>query len=143
MDSCESVEKLKLPSTGSETIMIVEDEDGVRALASRVLQLKGYSVLEAHHGEEALLITKKHNAPIHLLLTDVVMPHMGGRELAERMLPSNPHMKVLYMSGYTSDAIVRYGVLDPHISFVQKPFTPETLTVEVRKVLDAPTPSMM
>jgi PAS domain S-box-containing protein len=128
-----SLEKIK----GSETVLVVEDEEAVRALVSKTLAAHGYEVLEAEGADDALRILEKHTEPIHLLLTDVVMPQMSGKELAERLSVMHPEVKVLYMSGYTDDAIVRHGVLEPGVSFVQKPFAPRTLVQKVRQVLDA------
>jgi CheY-like chemotaxis protein len=125
-----------LPEGGSETILLVEDEDMVRRMARDILETSGYRVLEAANGEEALRIVRGHEGPIHLLLTDVVMPGMGGREGAERLARSQPGMKVLYMSGYTDDAIVHQGVLAQGIAFIQKPLTPRALTRKIREVLD-------
>jgi signal transduction histidine kinase/ActR/RegA family two-component response regulator len=122
---------------GHETILLVEDEDGVRTLARDVLRAQGYAVLEAHDGREALRLSAHHPGAIHLLLTDVVMPFMSGRELAGRLAPSRPGMPVIYMSGYTDNAVVHHGVLDPNTLFVQKPFTPDGLLRKVREVLDA------
>ncbi|HYX68281.1 MAG TPA: PAS domain S-box protein [Terriglobales bacterium] len=121
--------------TGTETILLVEDEDGVRGLVRQVLKRKGYSVLEARDGGEALLTCEHFHEPIHLLLTDVVLAHMSGRELAERLIPLRPEMKVLYMSGYTDDAIVQHGVLSQETAFLQKPFTTDALARKVREVL--------
>ena len=125
---------------GSETILLVEDEDAVRELGREVLEMRGYTVLEAPHGAQALLVAERHAGPIHLMVTDVVMPHMSGRELVERLAPRRPDMRILYVSGYTDDAIVREGMLQPGTSFLQKPFTPDTLARRVRELLDAPQP---
>jgi PAS domain S-box-containing protein len=118
------------------TILLAEDEPSVRAMVRGVLESNGYKVLEARDGEDALSIARDHKGPIHLLLSDVVMPRMGGRELAEALAPSHREMKVLFMSGYTDDAIVHHGVLDPDMEFLQKPATPEAIARRVREVLD-------
>ena len=123
---------------GSETVLLVEDEDGVRALMRQVLHKHGYNVLESRHGGEALLMCERHQAQIDLLLTDVVLEQMSGRELAERLLKVRPEMKVLYVSGYADDAIVHHGVLTEGVAFLQKPFTTESLARKVRYVLDGP-----
>jgi hypothetical protein len=123
---------------GSETILLVEDESGVRALARDVLEARGYRVLEGRGGREALQICERYGADIHLLLTDVVMPGMSGRALAEQLVLQRPGVKVLYMSGYTEDAIARHGVLEAGLAYLQKPFTIDSLTRKVREVLDSP-----
>jgi CheY-like chemotaxis protein len=125
------------PGRGTETILIVEDEDEVRALACEVLATYGYEVLQARTPADALLIAERHTGPIHLLLTDVIMPGMSGRMLAERLGPLRPEMNVLYMSGYTDEAIVHHGTLDAGTPFIQKPFTPDALAAGVRRLLDA------
>jgi len=120
---------------GRETILLVEDEEAVRELARDILEANGYAVLEARHGDEALAICERHSEPIHLMLTDVVMPGMNGRELAERLARLRPETKVLYMSGYTDNAIVLHGVLNGRAVFLQKPFSPDALARKVREVL--------
>ncbi|MGB7926350.1 MAG: PAS domain S-box protein [Pyrinomonadaceae bacterium] len=123
---------------GRETVLLVEDEPLVRRLAARVLREQGYTVLEASNGEEALRVAHEHAAgEIHLLLTDVVMPRMSGREVAEHLALIRPRMLVLYTSGYTENSIVHHGVMEDGVAFLQKPFTPDDLARKVREVLDA------
>jgi PAS domain S-box-containing protein len=126
---------------GSETILVVEDDPAVRPLVRGVLLSRGYSVLEASRGDEALSVSESHRGPIKLLVTDIVMPGMNGRDLAEQLLLRHPETRVLYMSGYTNDAIVHHGVLAEGAAFLQKPFTPDALARKVREVLDAPQPA--
>ena len=127
---------------GSETIMVVEDEEGVRELLRKVLVEYGHTVLEARHGRDALMVAERYERPIQLLITDVVMPEMGGAELAQRMRQERPETKVLYVSGYTNDEVLRRGIRSLGPVFVQKPFTPEDLMQRVRGVLDSPTPTL-
>jgi len=122
---------------GSETVLVVEDEPAVRVVEVRVLREQGYRVLEAANGVEAMRVALAHPGPIHLLVTDVVMPQMSGRELAERLRRIVPQLRVLYLSGYTDNAIVHHGVLDEGVAFLQKPFTAVALARKVREVLDS------
>jgi len=122
---------------GTETVLLAEDEAPVRAVARQVLERQGYTVLEAPSAEAALDVAERYSGPIHLLLTDVVMPGMSGRDLALRLATLRPEARVIYMSGYTDDAITRHGVLEPGLAFVQKPFAPDALARKVRDVLDA------
>ncbi len=121
---------------GSETILLVEDEADVRELAREILEIAGYTVLEAARGDEALRLCRESARPINLLLTDVVMPQMSGPELARKLLALRPGTKVVYMSGYTDDALGHHGVLDPDIILLPKPFTPEALMQHLRLALD-------
>jgi CheY-like chemotaxis protein len=120
---------------GTETILVVEDEEMVRRLTCDTLRKYGYQVIEASNPGEALLACEKYSGSIPLMITDVVMPQMGGRELSERLRRPRPEMRVLYMSGYTDDAVVRQGMLDPAMFFLQKPFTGRALAQRVREIL--------
>jgi nitrogen-specific signal transduction histidine kinase/CheY-like chemotaxis protein len=122
---------------GTETILIAEDEDRVRSLAVAVLTQQGYTVVEACNGDEALALAREYGGEIQLLLTDVVMPKMSGKELADAMRRDRPALKVVLCSGYTGDTVMQQGVLDASIPFLQKPFTLRSLTFKVREVLDA------
>ena len=122
---------------GTETVLLVEDDEAVRTLARKMLASHGYTVLAAPSGADALELAASHAGPIHLLVTDVVLPGMSGRELATRFQSVRPGLKVLYTSGYTDDAVVHHGVLDPGIAFLQKPFTSGTLARKVRETLDS------
>jgi two-component system cell cycle sensor histidine kinase/response regulator CckA len=126
----------KVTVTGSETILVVEDEDAVRRAAERILRTAGYRVLGAASAAEALILCERFEAEIELLLTDVVMPQMSGRELADRLRAERPSLAVLYTSGYTDDAIVRHGVLEAGTNFIGKPFAAAALAQKVRDVLD-------
>ena len=123
--------------TGGETILVVEDEEQVRGVVREALETTGYALLEAADGAEALALVARHDGPIHLLVTDVVMPGLSGRQLSEALAASHPELRTLYMSAYTDYAIVHQGVLEPGLSLIQKPFTLEALGKAVRAVLDA------
>ena len=124
------------PARGTETILVVEDEAPVRNVARQVLERHGYTVLEAARAEAALDIATRYSGTIHLLLTDVVMPGLNGRELASRLADLRPDARVIFMSGYTDEAVTRHGVLEPGSAYVQKPFTPDAIARKVREVLD-------
>jgi len=121
---------------GTETVLVVEDEDAVRHLVRRFLQMSGYTVLHAPNGEEAVSVARKHDGPIHLLVTDVAMPGMNGRQLGDVLTRARPGLRILFMSGYTDEAVLREGKLEPGTAFLQKPFNPASLVRKVRDVLD-------
>jgi len=121
--------------TGSETILVVEDDDAVRQLICETLGAHGYAVLEASSGEQALLVAQTRRGPIDLLLTDVVLTGIGGPEVAQRLSEQRPNTKILYMSGYTDQAIVHHGILAQRMHFIQKPFAPTALARKIRQVL--------
>jgi CheY-like chemotaxis protein len=136
----DSEEKTRIADTnlyGSETILVVEDQDEVRHLIMDALKVYGYNVLEAPHGGSALLTCEKYDGNIDLIISDIVMPQMNGQELVDRLLPLQPHMKVLFISGYSEDIFSGSNVLDPGTLYVQKPFTPVELLGKVRHVLDS------
>ncbi len=122
-----------------EMILLVEDEDFVRSVTKEVLEMEGYLVLEARDAQEGLEIFGKHGSEIDLLLTDVVMPGMNGRDLAAKLVGRNPLLKTIFMSGYTDNAIVRKGMVDERVRYLQKPYTLDGLNELVREVLDCPT----
>lgn len=138
-EEADDIRSLVMPATlrGSETILLVEDEDQVRDVARGILLRQGYTVLDARNAGEALLLCEQHAGRIHLLLSDVVMPRMSGPALAKRLVRTRPDMKVLCMSGYTDDAAVRHGVIDAELAYLQKPLTVDSLSRKVRSVLDA------
>jgi CheY-like chemotaxis protein len=123
---------------GTETLLIVEDEPALRHLARDVLEAQGYEVLRAANGQHALHVAREHKgSPIRLVISDVIMPQMGGKVMAEWLNSAYPGLKILFTSGYTDDAIAHHGVLDASMAFLPKPYTPETLTRKVRELLDA------
>ena len=130
------------PSTGTETVLVVEDQEEVRSVIAATLRRQGYSVLLASDADDAIAASRSHSGPIHLLLSDVVLPGLSGRDLGRRLLAEHPAVRVLYMSGYTDDAIVHHGVLEPGLAFIQKPFTGDALLQKIRGVLDGPRPSV-
>ncbi|MGH9317627.1 MAG: response regulator [Thermoanaerobaculia bacterium] len=136
-----SPEPAAKPLPGSETILLVEDDESVRALARRVLVSYGYTVLEALNGEDAMDVVSRHRGVIHLMVTDAVMPGMSGPQLARQLSSLRPDMRVLFISGYTDDAIVRHGLLKPTEAFLPKPFSPDALVRKVREVLQAAPPA--
>jgi CheY-like chemotaxis protein len=124
------------PARGSETILLVEDEDTVRDISRESLERHGYTVLTAAHGPEALRICERHPGPIHALVTDIVMPGMSGRQVAERVLRMRPEVQVLYVSGYTEDAVIHHGIRAAEVPFLTKPFSPRVLAAKVQELLE-------
>jgi CheY-like chemotaxis protein len=124
------------PSEGCETVLLAEDEAMVLDLAARCLSSRGYRVLRARDGDEALRVASEHDGTIHLLVTDVIMPRLSGPDCAERLCRARPDLRVLFTSGYTDDAIGQHGVLDGDVEFLQKPYSPDELADRVRRVLD-------
>ena len=124
------------PPRGSETILVVDDTSWLRGTIRRSLQAFGYTVLEAAHGEEAIQLAEAHQGTIHLLVSDLVLPGISGRRLATRIGALKPGIRLLYISGYTAEAVLHHGVLDPGTAFLQKPFSTGTLACKVREVLD-------
>ncbi len=139
MDTKQAARAQGLARPGTETILLVEDEPGVRQLVRDMLHRLGYTILEAGSGAEALRIFEQHRGGIDLLLTDVIMPQMSGRDLAERLRTAQSSLKVLYMSGYTDDMLAHHGVLEPNVYLLPKPFAPDELGAKLREVLDTPT----
>ena len=129
--------------TGTETVLLVEDDENVRRLTARMLKARGYSVLQAGDGAQALEILEGFRDPVHLLLTDVVLPRMGGRQLAEQVVARRPEIRVLYMSGYSDDVVLQHRLTEHGVVLVQKPFTADTLVRKVQQALAArPTEAM-
>jgi two-component system, cell cycle sensor histidine kinase and response regulator CckA len=131
-----SVEAYDKRAPGTETILLVEDDEAILDLSTMILEELGYTVLAAHTPVYALHLVEEHPGDIHLLITDVVMPEMNGRELAEKLRVIRPQLKCLYMSGYTADVMAHRGILDEGVNFIQKPFGSDALAAKVRQVLD-------
>jgi two-component system cell cycle sensor histidine kinase/response regulator CckA len=120
----------------AQMILLVDDEDIIRDLVREILRARGYTVLEARHGGEAMLLSEHHKGPIHLMVSELEMPLISGRDLAKRLRPLRPEMRVLYMSGSAADGLFRPSMLEVGSAFLQKPFTPEALEIKVRSLLD-------
>jgi two-component system cell cycle sensor histidine kinase/response regulator CckA len=140
LEKSQPAETTRAFDQGAGTILLVEDERSVRTLARRILEGRGYTVLEAEDGGTAMQLSDIHKGPIDLLLTDVIMPELSGPELAEQLLPQRPETRVLYTSGYTDHAILRAAVWGSGADFLQKPFTPDTLVQKVQEVLTPKSP---
>lgn len=125
-----------LPAKGTETILLIEDDNALRELARQILVSRGYTVLEAASGSEALHLCTLFHGKLHLLLTDVVMPGMSGKEVADQIVKLHPRIAVVYMTGYTENSIIRQGVVEDDVNLIEKPFTPESLAAILRAVLD-------
>jgi CheY-like chemotaxis protein len=138
VDTIQQAQQPRMSAQGTETLLLVEDDEMVRHMVREVLELSGYRVLEASDGQTALVLFKQYAEPIHLMLTDVIMPGMSGRTLADQVTRLRAETIILYMSGYTEDAIVHHGVLNEGVNFIEKPFTPDALARKVREVLDEP-----
>jgi CheY-like chemotaxis protein len=124
------------PAEGSETVLVVEDEDNIRALVSTVLKKQGHTVLEAKNGLEALELCRRYSGKIDLVISDLVMPAMSGTEMVKELVVTRPEIKVLFMSGYTGNAAVHHGAVPPNAAFLEKPFVPRALALKLREVLD-------
>ena len=138
LDGCSLPEESRIgvvTERGNETILLVEDQQSVRSFTRAALKASGYHVIEAPNGDEAISVAERYAGEIHLLLTDVVMPGISGKESSERLKKLRPNLKVLFMSGYTADVIAQRGVLDRSVAFLHKPFSPVELAVKVREVL--------
>ncbi|HEV2913751.1 MAG TPA: PAS domain S-box protein [Pyrinomonadaceae bacterium] len=138
VDAIQQTQQPRMSAQGTETLLLVEDDEMVRHMVREVLELSGYRVLEASDGQTALVLFERYAEPIHLMLTDVIMPGMSGRTLADQVTRLRAETIILYMSGYTEDAIVHHGVLNKGVNFIEKPFTPDALARKVREVLDKP-----
>jgi two-component system cell cycle sensor histidine kinase/response regulator CckA len=141
VDQVEEPERATVPAAipqGTETVLLVEDEEMVRNLSQEILEDSGYRVVVATNGKEGLRVCREFDEHIDLIITDVVMPEMNGREMVEHVTLLRPTTKVLFMSGYTDDAIVRHGILEENMSYMQKPFLPDALVLKAREVLDRP-----
>jgi CheY-like chemotaxis protein len=135
LTTCEIGTSTSLPG-GSETVLLAEDDDMVRHLTRDILEMNGYTVLEASDGRHAIELCRDYNGPLHLLLTDVVMPYINGRQLAEHLTQSFPELKVLYVSGHLGDSVSSESLIGPAAAFLEKPFTPESLAGKIRDLLD-------
>lgn len=143
LDAAARAKHTGLAPRGSETLLVVEDDPGVRLLARGILEALGYKVLTASNGVDALSAARQHNGlPIGLVLTDVIMPVMGGKVMADWLKTTYPNLKFLFTSGYTDDAISHHGVLQPGVEFLSKPYTPSALARRVRELLDKPAPTL-